>query len=112
MPRPTPDLAVLAARRAEAARSVARATRAHVPRAGLVRRLQQATHAELAAGAVIRIPARLRYRLAVGGGAVAWHYQLYRVEHWMRAEIQAALARVAEATGLPAYEGTPEVSAR
>ena len=57
-------------------------------------------------GAVVRIPARLRYRVA--NNAVAWHYNLFRADHWLREQVTRDLARVAEATGLPCYQGSPE----
>jgi hypothetical protein len=55
---------------------------------------------------MIRIPARLRYR--VSGGEIKWGYQLYRPEFWLRAQVQNDLAEVATATSLPTYEGAPE----
>jgi uncharacterized protein YfdQ (DUF2303 family) len=57
-------------------------------------------------GAVVRIPARLRYRLGPTG--IAWHYDLFRVEHWLREQILGDLARVEEETALPCYQGSPE----
>lgn len=60
-------------------------------------------------GAPIRIPARLRYRLA--GGSIKWSFNLYRPAEWLREQVQADMATAAEKTGLPAYEGAPEVSA-
>ena len=57
-------------------------------------------------GDTVRIPARLRYRIA--GGAIVWIFQLYRWEFWLRQQVQNDLARVARETGLPTYEGKPE----
>lgn len=57
-------------------------------------------------GDAIRLPARLRYRLAAG--EIHWFYALYRWEFWLRAQVQADLAHAARATELPAYEGAPE----
>jgi uncharacterized protein YfdQ (DUF2303 family) len=54
----------------------------------------------------IRLPARLRYRVA--SGSILWSYQLYRWEFWLRAQVQNDLAHAAKATGLPAFEGAPE----
>jgi hypothetical protein len=57
-------------------------------------------------GSPIRMPARLRYRAT--GSEIKWGYQLYRPEHWLRAQVQEDLAEAAKATGLPTYEGAPE----
>lgn len=57
----------------------------------------------------VRIPARIRYRIK--GGEIAWFYQLYRWEFWLRERVQGDLAIAAKATELPAYEGTPETGA-
>jgi uncharacterized protein YfdQ (DUF2303 family) len=57
-------------------------------------------------GAQVRIPARLRFR--VGGGEIKWHFDLYRLDHWIREQVVNDLALVADKTGLPAYEGKPE----
>jgi uncharacterized protein YfdQ (DUF2303 family) len=57
-------------------------------------------------GDAVRIPARLRYRVA--GGKVMWFYQLYRWEFFLREQVERDLEAVAKATGLPAFEGAPE----
>ncbi|MGQ4273441.1 DUF2303 family protein [Terrihabitans sp. B22-R8] len=57
-------------------------------------------------GAAVRIPARLRYRIA--GGSVVWFYQLYRWEFWLREQVVSDLDRVADETELPTFEGSPE----
>lgn len=57
---------------------------------------------------VVRIVARICYR--VKGGDISWFYQLYRWESVLRDRIQQDLAAAASATGLPAYEGTPEMA--
>lgn len=57
-------------------------------------------------GEPVRIPARLRYRIA--GGDIKWFYQLYRWEFWLREQVQKDLDTAAKATGLPAFEGVPE----
>ena len=57
-------------------------------------------------GSQVRIPARLRFR--VGNGEIKWHFDLYRLEHWIREQVVNDLGVVAEKTGLPAYEGQPE----
>lgn len=54
----------------------------------------------------VRIPARLRFR--AGGGSIHWHYDLYRLDHWLRAETVKDLEKAAKETGLPHYEGKPE----
>lgn len=56
----------------------------------------------------VRLPARLRYRVA--GGSVAWFFQLYRWKELLRAAVVADLERVTSDTELPAYEGSPEMS--
>lgn len=57
-------------------------------------------------GEPVRIPARLRYRLS--GGSIAWFYQLYRWEFWLRERVAQDLARAGRETGLPTFEGEPE----
>jgi uncharacterized protein YfdQ (DUF2303 family) len=57
-------------------------------------------------GALVRIPARLRYRVA--GQSVKWFYQLYRWESFLRDAVEAALAKAGEETGLPTFDGAPE----
>ncbi len=59
-------------------------------------------------GEPVRIPARLRYRVADGG--LKWFYQLYRWEFWLRERVQQDLGKAADATSLPAFEGVPEKS--
>ncbi|MCX5513450.1 hypothetical protein C3941_23635 [Kaistia algarum] len=59
-------------------------------------------------GDAVRIPARLRYRIA--GGTIKWFYQLYRWEFWLRTEVQHALAKAGNDTALPIFEGAPEGS--
>ena len=56
-------------------------------------------------GEPIRVPARLRYRVA---GGIAWSYHLYRLEEALRERVQSDLAIAAEQTGLMAFEGSPE----
>lgn len=58
---------------------------------------------------VVRIPARLRYRAV--GGEVVWFYQLYRWEFFLRERVQGDLAAAVKQTGLPAFEGAPEMAA-
>ncbi|MBX3751933.1 MAG: DUF2303 family protein [Opitutaceae bacterium] len=57
-------------------------------------------------GEAVRIPARLRYR--IGGGDIAWFYQLYRWEFFLREQVVRDLKTAADDTDLPAYEGAPE----
>lgn len=57
-------------------------------------------------GDAVRIPARLRYRIA--GGDVVWFYQLYRWDFWLREQVQHDLRRASDETELPAFEGAPE----
>ncbi len=61
-------------------------------------------------GEPVRIPARLRYRLA--GSDIKWFFQLYRWEFWLRERVQQDLAAVGEATGAPTFEGLPEAIER
>lgn len=57
-------------------------------------------------GEAVRIPARLRYRIK--GGEIAWFYQLYRWESFLREQVGHDLKDVATKTKLPAFEGAPE----
>lgn len=57
-------------------------------------------------GEPVRIPARLRYRIA--GGTIKWFYSLYRWEAALRERIQGDLAEAGKQTGLPVFEGAPE----
>lgn len=57
-------------------------------------------------GESVRMPARLRYRVA--GGTIKWAYQLWRWRHWLRQQVKQDMLDAAKATGLPAYEGAPE----
>jgi len=58
-------------------------------------------------GEPVRLLARLRYR--INSGRVSWFYQLYRPDLAMRERLVDDLATVTAETGLPAYEGSPEV---
>lgn len=60
-------------------------------------------------GDKMRIPVRLRYRAA--GGSVVWFYQIYRPDQFITEHVRHALFDAREKTGLPAYEGKPEMSA-
>ena len=57
-------------------------------------------------GDAVRIPARLRYRIA--GGAISWFYQLYRWEAFLREQVEHDLFDAAKQTGLPHFQGAPE----
>lgn len=57
-------------------------------------------------GDVVRLPARLRYRLVAGD--IVWFYQLYRPERELRERVRQDMATVAKETELPVYEGAPE----
>ncbi len=61
-------------------------------------------------GDPVRILARLRYRLREG--KLTWFYQLYKWEQEVRNRVSEDLARAHTETELPAYEGSPEMSAR
>jgi uncharacterized protein YfdQ (DUF2303 family) len=58
-------------------------------------------------GEVVRIPARLRYR--AGGGSISWFYSLYRLDFWLKTQVRNDLEKAAKETGLPSFEGAPEV---
>lgn len=58
-------------------------------------------------GDAVRIPARLRYR--VKSGKVVWFYELYRWEFYLREQVGHDLKQASNETGLPAFEGAPEV---
>lgn len=57
-------------------------------------------------GDTIRLPARLRYRVA--GGKVTWFYQLYRWKFWLRDRVQQDLGVVERETAIKAFEGSAE----
>lgn len=57
-------------------------------------------------GEAVRIPARLRYRIA--GGSIKWFYQLYRWQFYLREQVQRDLREAGEKTGLPVFEGAAE----
>ncbi len=58
-------------------------------------------------GDPVRIVARLRYRMREQ--KLTWFYQLYQWELEVRNRVSEDLARAAEETELPAYEGAPEM---
>ncbi len=58
------------------------------------------------AGAAVRIPVRLRYR--VSGGKVSWFFQMFRWRALVRERVVSDLEIVARETAIPAYEGHPE----
>lgn len=58
-------------------------------------------------GKPTRVLARLRYRRQEG--RLSWFYQLYRPDLVMRDALHADLEQAGAATGLPVFEGTPEV---
>ena len=59
-------------------------------------------------GSVVRIPARLRYRVVPGEGTILWSYNLYRWEVLLRERVQSDFANAVKQTGFPAFEGAPE----
>lgn len=59
-------------------------------------------------GEKIRIPVRLRYRAS--GGTVIWFFQIYRPDQFVTERVRDDLDTVARETGLPVYEGAPEMS--
>lgn len=60
-------------------------------------------------GDKVRIPVRLRYRAS--GGVVVWFYQIYRPDQFITEHVRHALFDAHERTGLPTYEGKPEMPA-
>lgn len=59
-------------------------------------------------GEKARIPVRLRYRAS--GGKVIWHYAIYRPDVHVTERVRTDLASVSSDTGLPTYEGAPEMA--
>lgn len=59
-------------------------------------------------GEPVRIPVRLRYR--VTGQQTTWFYQIYRPDLAITEHVRHRLADAREITGLPAYEGKPEMA--
>ncbi|RLP80641.1 DUF2303 family protein [Xanthobacter tagetidis] len=60
-------------------------------------------------GEKVRVPVRLRYRTA--NSKIIWFYQIYRPDVHVTERVRADLDIVAEQTGLPCFEGTPEMNA-
>jgi len=56
------------------------------------------------------VPVRLRYR--VKDGRVVWTLHPHRADEVLRAEVEALVKRLADATHLPTYAGTPEPAAQ
>ncbi|TCR69721.1 DUF2303 family protein [Bosea sp. BK604] len=57
-------------------------------------------------GEKITIPVRLRYRPA--GGKIRWFYQMYRPDLHVTERVRDDLSTVADRTGTPTFEGSPE----
>ncbi len=57
-------------------------------------------------GEVIRVPVRLRYRVAAG--QTRWLFSMHRPDIYIAQRLVDDIATVAEKTGLPVYEGAPE----
>ncbi|WP_323011085.1 DUF2303 family protein [Paracoccus sp. (in: a-proteobacteria)] len=58
-------------------------------------------------GEKVRIPVRLRYRPQ--NGRVLWFYEIYRPDLHITERVEADLDKVASETGLPTFEGKPEM---
>jgi hypothetical protein len=58
------------------------------------------------AGVAYQLPVRLKYRL--GGGKLAWFYELHDARKAFDDAFREACERAAEATGLPLFYGSPE----
>lgn len=59
-------------------------------------------------GEKVRVPVRLRYRAA--GGTIVWAFQIYRADQFVTERVRDDLDTVAKETGLPVYEGSPEMA--
>lgn len=59
-------------------------------------------------GEPVRVPVRLRYRPA--GQALTWFYQIYRPDLAITEHVRHCLADARAETGLPTYEGKPEMA--
>ncbi|KQY27206.1 DUF2303 family protein [Rhizobium sp. Root482] len=59
-------------------------------------------------GETTRIPVRLRYRLREG--ALTWICQLYRPDRYITEQVRTDLETAADKTGLPKFEGSPEMT--
>ena len=57
-------------------------------------------------GHVVRIPARLRYR--VTAGRLSWSFHMLQWKEIIRERVKADMEIVVEQTGLPCFEGSPE----
>lgn len=57
-------------------------------------------------GEKVRIPVRLRYRIA--GGKTVWFYQVYRPDQFITEHVRQTLLEAADKTSLPTFEGKPE----
>lgn len=60
-------------------------------------------------GDKVRIPVRLRYRPA--GSEVVWFFEMYRPDEYITEHVRHTLADARRETGLPTYEGRPEIAA-
>lgn len=58
-------------------------------------------------GEKMRIPVRLRYRAKAG--SIDWLYQIYRPDQYVTEHVRHALFDVKDKTGLPTFEGSPEM---
>lgn len=54
----------------------------------------------------VRLPVRLRYR--VTNGAIVWAFLIHRPDEAVEATVRDIVSQVAENTGLPVYDGSPE----
>ena len=57
-------------------------------------------------GELYQVPTRLRYRVSAGG--ISWSFEMHRTQAILDHAIREACLDVAEETGLPVYEGSPE----
>ena len=55
-----------------------------------------------------RVPVRLRYR--VRDAKITWFYQIYRPDLVITEHVRAARYHAADATGLPSFDGKPEMA--
>lgn len=60
-------------------------------------------------GEAIRIPVRLRFR--VGQGEIAWFFEMVQPDKFIDERLTDDMDEVGEKTGLPVFDGSPEIQA-
>lgn len=59
-------------------------------------------------GDKVRVPVRLRYRPA--GGSIVWFYEIWRPDQVITEHVRHAFKETLQKTGLPGFEGKPEMA--